>query len=441
MKVTQSHHTKKHEPPSDIAPLTEPWLNNPNWATNRIFSSSNSMLYQIVLFTLFWNGFSYAMVYFILPDAYRDSGITVALVILIFPAAGLWLFYITFKGLKEWLTFGKTPLEMTPFPGVIGGNVGGRIPFRKRLNNRYDYHVTLTLLREYIIGSGKDKDRHSKLIWQKSGIATLKQVLADGIKSELLFRFEVPDNLAESSATPLSNQQPEQYLWQLTLENKETGIDRSFEIPIYVASSQINNAKNMYESSTVIKESTEIKTNRDETAKIDDFLPFTANTETNRIGFNQQTIIHYPMFRQLFTNLLLIALGTLFFAVGIFAWLEKGSSLISTLIFCLLGGFIALAALHSLGSSLTITLNKSSLETEQKLFGFSIRKKQAYFSAIQEIKSRISYRSRVSDKFITHYKIIAVINNNYKITLADAESETAKHVVLKYFRDKILSHT
>ncbi len=446
MKVTQTHkpHKEINKRPET---LTEPWLSNPDWANNRILSSNNSMVYPVVLFALFWNVFSYGMVYFMLADAYRDSGITVALVILLFPAAGLWLFYIAFKDLKEWYTFGQTPLEMIPFPGVIGGNVGGIIPFRKRLNSRYDYHVTLTLMRKSTRDSGKDKNTHTQLIWQKSGIATLKQVLIEGVESELIFRFEVPDNLAESVVTPSSKEQSEQYLWQVTLENIETGLNRSFEIPVYSISSSASSQMSVHNNNKyaaildATETSTEIKIKRDKEANINDFLPFQANTESHLAGFNQQTIIHYPMLRKPFTKLLLIALGTLFFAVGIFAWAEKDSSFMFTLIFCLIGGLIALTALHSLGSSLTITLNKDSLKSVQKLFGFSVSTKHANFSAIQEIKSKISYRSRLGNKYITHYKINAFINNNHQIKLAEAESETARTVVLAYFRDKILSNT
>lgn len=187
--------------------------------------------------------------------------------------------------------------------------------------------------------------------------------------------------------------------------------------------------------------SAELKIKRDTQATIEDFLPFQKNTENHRAGFNQHSVIHYPLFRKLFTNLILIALGSLFFMIGMFGWAEKDASFTFTLVFCLLGGFIALTALHSLGSSLTITLNHNSLEAEQKLFGFSVRKKHVNYSAIQEIKSELSYRSRLGDKYITHYRIIAVINNNYKIKLADAESETAKHVVLAYFRNKVFGYT
>ena len=120
--------------------------------------------------------------------------------------------------------FGPSPVTLDPFPGSVGGHVGGTIDLELPYASGHAFKLTLTAARSYISGSGKRRSRKEKATWQDSLYAHA-QPGARGTR--LTFRFDVPDGLAESDA----QQNTESYnLWRLNLQADLPGadLDRDF---------------------------------------------------------------------------------------------------------------------------------------------------------------------------------------------------------------------
>jgi hypothetical protein len=407
------------------------WLANPAWLENKILSDGKSSALAAILFAAFWNIFSWGMTFFIFPDALRKEGLMVALIVLFFPAVGLGLLYWAWRSTQQWRKFGKTPLQLEPFPGEIGGDVGGKISFRQKLPQQGIYRVTLTLV---INNTRTTHKGHSEeqLIWQKEGTATVK---ADMLGSALGFRFKVPDDLTESDLLTASNP----HIWRLTVENKEIGLDRGFEIPVYARSQAADNIRQHYnpqsEYSSLLDKPEGASS---PVSAIGDYLPFKDTPGAPHYAQASHalpTVIHYPAFRKPGLHLIFAINGSFFLALGVWLWMQPDTPGPLGPGFCFLGGLVALTGFYGLGHSLTTTLNGRKIQTVTKLFGITISRKTAPYPEIEKIISKEIHRTKSSSdrNWTVHYGILAKLKNGNKIRIALAEGETAASIVRDYF--------
>lgn len=217
------------------ATKNKPWLENPDWKGGVIRSGAKASMYRWWGVTIIWNllwGTPLFLNFFSNPATISSLHGYKLLLLLLFPLIGLGLLFWAIKVTREWRRFGATPLIMNPFPGSIGGEVGGKIQVNMTYDPQIDYKLTLSCIRSYMSGSRRSdsRARHEEVKWQDENYAKVHPS-ANGL--DLEFRFQVPDGL------PSSEEYSDNYhLWRLYLEANIPGanLDRSFEIPVYVTS-------------------------------------------------------------------------------------------------------------------------------------------------------------------------------------------------------------
>ncbi|MDH3410173.1 MAG: DUF3592 domain-containing protein, partial [Gammaproteobacteria bacterium] len=178
----------KEKDKTDPKYADKPWLLNDDWHTATVRSSSKTSMYGVWAFAAFWNLVS-APLPFLLYDEVVNKQNYIALVGLLFTAVGIWLLTWAIRQTLEWKRFGATPVTLDPFPGSIGGHVGGTIEIGVPFNAANEFEVTLTNLHHYVSGSGKNRDRKEKAKWQDTLIAHAEP---GGRGTKLTFRFDVP---------------------------------------------------------------------------------------------------------------------------------------------------------------------------------------------------------------------------------------------------------
>ena len=199
------------------------------WRANRIHSDTPNMLWLFWIFGMFWNAMS-MLVIFTLPEEV-SKGNYVILLGLLFPLVGLFLLGKALQYTLEFWRFGKTELVMDPFPGAIGGQVGGAIELARFQPHGVDlkqaFTVTLECVYSYKSGSGKDRSREERIKWAEQGKAHA-EATTGGLR--LQFCFDVPKGLPESSV----NQRDDYHFWNLRVQGEMPGVDldRSFRIPV-----------------------------------------------------------------------------------------------------------------------------------------------------------------------------------------------------------------
>lgn len=102
------------------------WQLRKGWETSAVRSEAVAGMKLIWGFAIIWNLFTLPMLFTIVPQE-LEKGNYAILAVLAFVLVGALLIYLAMKPTLEYRRFGKVLFEMDPYPGSIGGHVGGGI--------------------------------------------------------------------------------------------------------------------------------------------------------------------------------------------------------------------------------------------------------------------------------------------------------------------------
>ena len=173
----------------------KPWLTEKRWAENNILSSARLQHYVLWGIALFWNLISSPILFQFGEIWSKTQREPLTALAFLFPIVGAGLIVAAIRATQNWLKFGRTPLTLDPFPGALGGHVGGIIETTIPFDSGRIGKVSLQCVYSYVSGRGKNRSRKEKVKWQTDGVCHVQQG-ARG--SNFSFRFDVPDELPES---------------------------------------------------------------------------------------------------------------------------------------------------------------------------------------------------------------------------------------------------
>jgi hypothetical protein len=401
-----------------VSPETakNPWLARPEWADNRIPSSARSGMYAIWFFAILWNAISLPATFFV-ADVWREEG-ALALIILLFPLIGLGMIYWALKQTLEWRRFGYTPLTMDPFPGAIGGDVGGEIELNVPYEDALVCEVTLSCLYSYVTGSGDDRTREERVEWQDSGYAQVERT-AQGMR--LRFRYAVPAELRASE-----EESGDYYFWRLSIKAELLGSDlnRSFTIPVY-ATGQNSRFQQLDTSKTVPQGVPELKA--------ESLLPLQYSGMVREL--------YYPMFRQPWLVLMFIVIGSAFAITGIILWgkaaQEGGELYFMGGIFTFIGSLVVLIGFNAAFSSLYVAWDGKQVSSIRCLLGIAIRRMSVDYKEVLGVElKKGSISSRNGNSHQINYHVVAQTPKGEMVLAKNIDSHSKAKLVEAYFREQ-----
>ena len=379
--------------------VEKPWLLNKAWQSETIRSDSKAAMWGAWIFAAFWNLVS-APLPFVLFDEVMNKQNYIALVGLLFPLVGIGLLWWAISRTLEWRRFGPAPLTMDPFPGAIGGHVGGVIDLNLPFDPQARFQLTLTNLYSYESGSGKNRSRNEKAKWQDKLVA---HAGPGSSGTRLTFRFEVPDELHESDA----QQDGKSYhLWRLNLKAKLAGpdIDRDYEIPVYATGA---------ESRRVSAHAA--RNARSEQDKIDDVAVIGAVNIRSGAGGRE---ILYPMGRNLGSSLVGFIIGAVFASIGGFLVVHEGHLFFGG-VFGLVGSLISIVSLYMMFNSLEVSQDGMSIRTVRRILGIPIKRRSMRRNDFARFSRSSSMQSRSGNKHVMYYSIKAVDRQGGEMTIGE----------------------
>jgi len=188
------------------------------WKTNKIQSISGGTKY-IFIFGLIWTVPSFILAIEETPKFLNGhaSGL-----VYLFPLVGIIIIIYSIRVFFIDRRYGIFEFEMDPFPGAIGGDVGGSIFVKNLARVGCKFEVTLSCWHKFL-----DSNKDNKLIWSEIGLVQ-RNVENGGVK--LTFCFQPPEGLPASKAFS-SNY----HSWQLTLKVTVEGLTfyQFFDIPVF----------------------------------------------------------------------------------------------------------------------------------------------------------------------------------------------------------------
>ena len=377
-----------------------PWLLNDKWQTDTIRSSSKATMWAAWGFALFWNLIS-APLPFVLFDEVTNKQNYIALVGLLFPLVGIGLLWWAIARALEWRRFGPAPFRMDPFPGSIGGHVGGAIDLNLPFDPQARFQLTLTNIYSYESGSGKHRSRKETAEWQDKLVAHAEPSSSG---TRLTFRFDVPEELNASDA---QRDGKSYHLWRLNLNAVLDGpdIDRDYEIPVYATAQQ-----SRWVSATAARNA------RGEQDKIDDAAVIKAvNIRSGAVGRE----LVYPMGRNLGSSLVGFIIGGIFAGAGGFLIVSEGQTLFGG-VFGFVGSAIAIGSLYMMFNSLEVSQDGMSIRTVRRILGVPIKRRSIRRNDFVRFSRSTSMQSQSGNKHVVYYSIQAVDHQGNELTIGES---------------------
>lgn len=383
---------RKAEEIDDSVPL---WQGTTAWRDNQIRSSAKASLWVMWGFAFFWNLLSLPIL-FIFPKEWAKGNHLIAIGLL-FPLIGLWLIIHAINKRREWRHFGPALLRLDPFPGSIGGDVGGTIDISRRLPSDAVIEVVLSCVHVNERRSGSDRETDRTIVWQdRQSVHSEPRAKGSVIK----FCFAVPEALPLSSKMEL----PSYHEWRVELQCKLPGIDleRDYTIPVFPAATP--------QRSTI--------------------HPRLANSTSHNpiperllhIERSGNTLrLHAPLLRHWGTALMLMAVGTLFAGIGfyfIFNEVRNGPPLFFNLIFSAVGTPVFLGGLYMLGNTFTVIATPQGIQVRRWLYGLSFSKRVAS-SEISSLQPAQGMQTTEGGKAIRYYSVKAHTHRGQAIKVAE----------------------
>ncbi len=377
----------------------KPWLANDGWQTPSIKSSSKNSMYFSWGFAAVWNLIS-APLPFVIFSEVTDKANMLALVGLLFPLIGIWL--IAWAGLRtaEWRRFGAAPVRMDPFPGSIGGHVGGTIDVNLPFDSAAQFSITLTSIHSYMSGSGKERSRRESAKWQDSQVAHVNSGPAG---SRLSFRFDVPEDLSESAA---DKREDSYHLWRLNVVAELDGVnfDRDYEIPVYQTATQ---SASLSEVSIREAKSAQEQINVGEIEQLVN-LTHTAN------GMS----LHFPMGRNLGLGFGAALFGGIFVAAGWMLTVHAGHWFMGA-IFGAVGGLIFLSGLYFFFNSLDVFQEGGSIRSVRRILGVKVKERTMRVTDFDRFNKKSTSTTRHGSKHVMRYSVAAIDRSGYEMTVGE----------------------
>lgn len=403
-----------------------PWLLNERWQTATIRSDSKLAMWGAWVFAALWNLMS-AVLPFIAYDEVVNKQNYAALLALLFPAVGLGLLIWAIRRTLEWRRFGAAPVTLDPYPGAIGGHVGGTIDVNLPYDPGAVFELTLTNVRSYTSGSGKNRSRRENAKWQDRLLAHAEP---GGRGTRLTFRFDVPEGLGESDP---QKDEDSYHLWRLNVKADLPGTDlnRDYEIPVFATGESARRLSNHA-----------IERAREQTGDLGE----KAVRDLIKLGFGPTgKSIRYPMFRNLGSGFGGLVFGAIFGGAGAFLAFGESHYVFGS-IFGLIGALIILLSFYMMLNSLEVSEEGGSIRAVRRVLGIPVARRSFPRRSFAGFDKKSSMQSKSGNKHVMYYTVYALDDAGNKMTVGEGfkgagEAEAAMQLIAREFSLRAAAET
>ena len=409
------------------------WKSRKGWGTAQIRSNATKGIWFFWLFAVVWNAISAPLI-FAIPGEIQKNNYAV-LIALLFPLVGLVLIYNAIVKTLEYRRFGKVFYEMDPYPGAIGGHVGGRIqidrlPGQQALKAN-EIYVRLECIHSYVSGTGENRSRKENIKWAEQG---KPEITTLGRGSSLQFRFDVPDNLPEATV----QQTKAYYYWRLTLKVDIAGVDlnRNYNIPVFKTGETSRAAH--HDISAQVAANRKKQSDEVQSSIARGNFDIEGLSRAMRYSSRGNEIqLSFPMFRNKFLTLIaaIFAGGFGFATYSMAATASKGGLFgiaigVFGLPFALVALISTIATIYLIFNNLHVTINPGSVHIVRRLLFIPVFQRSLERHQISHLLIKKSGSTGQGVDRVEHYKIKLQDKKGHSATIA--EDLDGKEVALQF---------
>jgi hypothetical protein len=205
-----------------------PWMWREDWSQGRVQSTTRTSMISTWVFALLWNLVS-CPILFLMPRSGASVGALA--VAMVFPLVGVILLFLAIRLTIRWEKFGKTWLDLTTLPGVIGKELRGAIHVSFAEEPEGGVQLKLTCVNRIVTGSGKNQSTNEKILWREECTVSRGQLHGGPMGSVVPVAFKIPFDALDTRSENPSNC----ILWIVQADAKMPGVDYQdvFEVPVF----------------------------------------------------------------------------------------------------------------------------------------------------------------------------------------------------------------
>ncbi|MBT8488125.1 MAG: hypothetical protein HKN72_16115 [Gemmatimonadetes bacterium] len=205
-----------------------PWLAQESWSNGSVTSEGHRQLFAHWFGAIVWNAMAVPIVLILVGEGGSDLVPFLRWVLAGFVALGVLILFNAVVYSARIARFRNLRLELDPFPGCIGGHVGGAVEIPVRPDDQTRVRATLHCIRSYIHGSGENRSRRDDVVWSAE---VAPEVARSASGSRLRFGFDVPDVEQPTS----EEREGDHHYWAIHLAAELPGadLDQTFVVPVY----------------------------------------------------------------------------------------------------------------------------------------------------------------------------------------------------------------
>ena len=394
----------------------QPWLDKKNWAANSIYSDARHGFWILWAVALLWNLMATVPILLQFSEIWSKAGKAPGtFIVFLFPLVGVGLVISAINATRKRTRFGLTPLVLDPFPGSLGGHVGGRTETRIPFDPQLHFDVSLACIHSRIATSGKNRRRSESVKWHGNGICHKERT---GAGTALRFRFDVPADLPASESAS-----KDYHLWRLRINAELPGLDfdRTWELPVYATGAMASGIAEGTESNPDTMDAA--------MAGVDSVAQITPIADGIQARF--------PALQRPGMGIFMVLFGLVFLAAGTFAVFNGGTGLLVGSIFVLLGLLIAGAGVFELCKSLLVSVTSQGVRSRRFFLGYPITTRELSLEELEKIAIKRSGASQEGKNHSVLYRLSAHGKGKEKFPVAErlqgkSEAELLRDTYLTY---------
>lgn len=346
------------------------------------------------------------------PDLVRDAGLMAVCAMGLVALGGVAALYQAIKHTLAWSRYGRLELRLDPFPGSLGGHVGGAVDVPLDRLESGAVRVTLSCIRVRIT-RGKNRSRWESVVWSREQ-APVVELARHGTR--LRFTFEIPADLPETE--PRSDHY---HYWATRIVAAVPGfdLDRAFEIPVHRLPQPRRASSPAPPPAAIVHDPSR------ELVAAESGVEVTQTADGLRL--------HYPVGRSVQAGVMAVVFGLIFVgtaagfgyagasvfprdgAFGVGGWLFLGPFL---LVFGVVGTLIALLGIWLLVNSLEVHVRTGELVTTRRILGLPSTK-HVPLSDVERIELSINGQIGQGAKAEVSYHMRAFLRSGKRLVLGD----------------------
>jgi hypothetical protein len=391
----------------------KPWQQRKAWAANEIASEGRKGQWALWAFAALWNLLTLPLLWQI-GDIWRQAQREpVTALAFLFPLVGLGLIVAAARMTMNQRHFGPVPLLLDPFPGSLGGQVGGTIDTRIPFDPDGRFTISLSCVRSYMSGSGKNRSRSESVVWQGQGVCHTE---SDGQGTRIRFRFDVPGDLPPSDVERGNSY----HLWRASIEATLDGPDfvRRYDIPVFATGAQASSIAHGTESHVATEDHAMAGVE-----EIADIRPVAGGIEAR-----------FPAMRRPLSDAMFVVFGLIFLAAGIGAG-YGGASMFLAVVVSLVALPLAVAGIFGLGKSLLVGVGRDGVRARRFLFGYPLWTRRLERAQLRGLRLDKGGTLQMGNKHIVYYKVLAEGEGKRKVVLGERlEGRAEAELLLETYR-------